>query len=115
MLPADLLTVEDLKVRLAEAAKLINEPNFKEQFDRYILLRRWLTNFAKDIRQEEQHRIDAYICSNALKFAMNATSGAMLKMAKRFEYKESALYGSPVQPIKHYFAKNLLTSACRVN
>jgi hypothetical protein len=118
MIPAPQMSVEDLRQRVKEAADLINEPNFKEQFDRYIFLRRWLIRFAKDISQAEEHRIDAFMCSDALKFAMNVTTGAMLKMAKMFEYKESALYGKPVAnnpPVRHYFAQNLLTSACRVN
>lgn len=115
MIPAAQLTVEDLKQRLKEVEEFLKEPNFKEQFERYILLRRWLITFAKDTSQHEDHRVDAYVGSNALKFAMNATSGAIRRLAKRFEYKESALYGTPVPPVKHYFAHNCLTTACRVN
>lgn len=115
MIPAAQMTVEDLKQRLKEAADLLSEPNFKEQFDRYILLRRWLSKFACDTSQEEPHRIDAHLASTALKFAMNCTTGAIMTMAKKFEYKESALHGAPVPPTRHYFTQNPLTSACRVN
>ena len=114
MTPAPQMTVEDLKQRFKEVEEFLSDPNFKENYRRYIFLRRWMVEFGSDTTHSEQHRTEALLCSQGLKQAMHATVG-LGHLAKKFEYKESALYGTPVPPTKHYFAKNLLTSACRVN
>lgn len=111
MIPAAQLTVEDLKQKFNEVEEFLKDPNFKENYTRYIFLRRWFIDFAKDTTQSEQNRTEAALSSIGLKSAMHAVVG-IPRLAKEFEYKEPALYGAPV---KHYFAHNCLTSACRVN
>lgn len=113
MIPAAQLTVEDLKKRLEEVAEFLKEPGFKDKPERYLLLRRWLVDFGKDTRHTEEHRTDAYLASQALKWAFNSESGKGLRrLAKAYEYKQPELV---IPPTRHYFAQNLLTSACRVN
>lgn len=114
MIPAAQLTVEDLQQRFKDVEEFLKEPNFKENYNRYIFLRRWFIDFAKDTSQSEKDRTEALLGSQALKFAMHAEVGSM-RLGKQYEYKESALYGAPVPPVKLYSTHNCLTTACRVN
>lgn len=107
-------TVDNLDIKIKEAADLIKDKTFPTQFGKYIELRRWLNDFSRDVSQTEQHRIDAYLSGSALKFAMNGQSGKIHRLAKRFEFNHIDI-AEQRSDTRHYYVVNPLAAACKVN